>query len=201
MTTRVLLIDDHALFRAGMALLFQRMDPAVQVVEANSLEDALNQNVANAIPLNLILLDLTLQGMNGLDGLRPLQKKFPNVPVVVVTGSADPDAMNEARAKGAKGYLIKTTAAQAMMQALQKVLQGESDFPDDLAPAMVGVNLTPRQREVLDLLCQGKVNKEIASILGMSEHTAQTHLKIIFRTMEVHTRTEAVLAARRLGIC
>jgi DNA-binding NarL/FixJ family response regulator len=196
----VLLIDDHALFRAGMSLLFQRMDPEVQVVEADSLEAALAQDVLHTSPFDLILLDLALQGMNGLDGLRPLQKKFANVPVVMVTGSAEHDAMNEARAKGAKGYLIKTTAADAMMQALQKVLQGQSHFPDDLAPPSVNASITPRQRDVLDLLCQGKVNKEIASMLGMSDHTVRTHLKLVFRTMNVHTRTEAVLAARRLGI-
>ena len=196
----VLLIDDHALFRAGMSLLFQRMDPDVQVVEANSLEAALAQDVANTNPFDMILLDLTLQGMNGLDGLRPLRKKFADVPVVVVTGSARHDAMNEARAKGAKGYLVKTTAADAMMQALQEVLEGHSHFPEDLAPALVNGNMTPRQREVLDLLCKGKVNKEIASILGMSDHTVRTHLKTVFRTMGVHTRTEAVLAARRFGI-
>jgi DNA-binding NarL/FixJ family response regulator len=196
----VLLIDDHALFRAGMSLLFQRMDPDVQIVEANSLEAALTQDVAIAHPFDLILLDLTLQGMNGLDGLRPLRKKFAGVPVVVVTGSAERDAMNEARAKGAKGYLVKTTPADTMLQALQEVLQGHSHFSEDLAQASVHGSMTPRQREVLDLLCKGKMNKEIASILGTSDHTVRTHLKMVFRAMDVHTRTEAVLAARRLGI-
>ncbi len=196
----VLLIDDHALFRAGMSMLFQRMDPAVEIAEADSLEVALAQHTADTRPFDLILLDLTLQGMNGLDGLLPLQKKYVNVPVVMVTGSAEHGAMNEARAKGARGYLIKTTAADAMMQALQKVLQGESHFPDDLACPLTTAHMTPRQREVLDLLCHGKVNKEIASSLGMSDHTVRTHLKMVFRTLEVHTRTEAVLAARKLGL-
>ena len=197
----VLLIDDHALFRAGMSLLFQRIDPQVQIAEADSLEAALAQQVADTHPFDLILLDLALQGMNGLDGLRPLQKKFANVPVVMVTGSAQHDAMNEARAKGARGYLIKTTAADAMMHALQKVLQGQSHFPDELAPAQASAHMTPRQREVLNLLCQGKVNKEIASMLGMSDDTVRTHLKMVFRSLDVHTRTEAVLAARKLGLC
>jgi two-component system nitrate/nitrite response regulator NarL len=196
----VLLIDDHALFRAGMSMLFRRMDPDVEIIEADSLEAALAQQVTDTKPFDLILLDLALQGMNGLDGLRPLQRKFANVPVVMVTGSAEHDAMNEARAKGAKGYLIKTTAADAMMLALQKVLGGESHFSDDLGFAQTTAHMTPRQREVLDLLCQGKVNKEIASLLGMSDHTVRTHLKTVFRTLDVHTRTEAVLAARRLGM-
>lgn len=197
----VLLIDDHALFRAGMSMLFQRMDPNVEIVEADSLEVALAQPVSDSKPFDLILLDLALQGMNGLDGLRPLQRKFVNVPVVMVTGSAEHDAMSEARAKGAKGYLVKTTAADIMMQALQKVLRGESHFADDLPCAPNPAHMTPRQREVLDLLCQGKVNKEIASLLGMSDHTVRTHLKIVFRTLDVHTRTEAVLTARKLGMC
>jgi DNA-binding NarL/FixJ family response regulator len=196
----ILLIDDHALFRAGMSLLFQRLDPEVQVAEASSLETALAQDVSPSNPFDQILLDLNLQGMNGLDGLRPLQKKYANVPVVVVTGSDVYDAMNEARAKGAKGYLIKTTATDAMLQALQAVLQGHSHFPEDLAPALPSAHVTPRQRDVLRLLCQGMVNKEIAANLGMSDHTVRTHLKMIFRTLEVHTRTEAVLAARKLGI-
>jgi DNA-binding NarL/FixJ family response regulator len=196
----VLLIDDHALFRAGMSMLFQRMDPEVQVVEANSLEAALAYNFDPSRPFDLILLDLTLQGMSGLDGLRPLQRRFPDVPVVVVTGSGEHNAMSEARAKGAKGYLVKTTTAAAMTQALQRVLQGHSHFPEELARPLTQAHMTPRQRDVLDLLCQGKANKEIAAILGMSDHTVSAHLKMIFLALEVHTRTEAVLAARKLGI-
>lgn len=195
----VLLIDDHALFRAGMAMLFQQMDPEVEVIEANSLEAALAHNLDNARPLDLILLDLHLQGMSGLDGLRPLQKRYPDVPVVVVTGSGEHNAMCEARAKGAKGYLIKTTTAAAMTQALQQVLQGHAHFPQDLAAPPIQVHMTPRQRDVLDLLCQGKANKEIAAILGMSDHTVRAHLKLVFLSLGVHTRTEAVLAARKLG--
>ena len=196
----VLLIDDHALFRTGMSMLFQRMDPEVLVIEANSLEAALGLDCTHSTPFDLILLDLNLQGMNGLDGLRPLQKKFSGVPVVVVTGSEQQNAMCEARAKGAKGYLVKTTTADAMMQALLAVQQGHSHFPVDLAPPLVNAHITPRQRDVLDLLCQGKVNKDIAVILGMSDHTVRAHLKMVFFVLGVHTRTEAVLAARRLGI-
>ena len=196
----VLLIDDHALFRSGMSLLFQRMDPEVQVAEANSLEAALAHDIATATPLDLILLDLDLQGINGLDGLRPLQKKFADVPVVVVTGSAGHGAMNEARAKGARGFLTKTATAAAMTQALQSVLQGRSHFPEDLYPPGLQAHMSPRQRDVLNLLCEGKANKEIAAALGMSDHTVRAHLKVVFVALEVHTRTEAVLAARRLGI-
>jgi DNA-binding NarL/FixJ family response regulator len=196
----VLLIDDHALFRAGMSMLFQQMDAGVKVVEANSLEVALAHDPGHTHPFDLILLDLTMQGMSGLDGLRPLQKKFPAVPVVVVTGSAEHDAMTEAQAKGAKGYLVKTTTATAMTQALHRVLQGHTHFPEDLPLPSVQAYMTPRQRDVLELLCQGKVNKEIAVSLGMSDHTVRAHLKMVFLALDVHTRTEAVLAARKLGI-
>lgn len=196
----VLLIDDHALFRAGMAMLFQQLDPEVRVVEASSLEAALAPDLGKTLPFDLILLDLALQGMSGLDGLRPLQRRFPDVPVLVVTGSGEHNAMCEARAKGARGYIIKTATAAAMTLALQQVLQGNMHFPEDLASLPVQAHMTPRQRDVLDLLCQGKVNKEIAAILGMSDHTVRAHLKMVFLSLGVHTRTEAVLAARRLGI-
>jgi DNA-binding NarL/FixJ family response regulator len=196
----VLLIDDHALFRAGMSMLFQQMDPEVAVVEANSLEAALGHDIGNSRPFDLILLDLALQGMSGLDGLRPLQKRYPGVPVVVVTGSGEHNAMCEARAKGARGYLIKTTTADAMTQALRQVLQGQTHFPQDLVAPPVQAHMTPRQRDVLDLLCQGKANKEIAAILEMSDHTVRAHLKMVFLSLGVHTRTEAVLAARKQGI-
>jgi DNA-binding NarL/FixJ family response regulator len=199
-TMKVLLIDDHALFRAGMSMLFQRMDPQAQVVEANSLEAALALAAGNATAFDLILLDLTLQGMSGLDGLRPLQRSFVGVPIVVVTGSCEHNAMNEARAKGAKAYLVKTTTADAMMQVLQDVLDGQCRFPDDLAAPSAQAHLTPRQRDVLGLVCEGKTNKEMAAILTMSDHTVRTHLKAVFLALEVHTRTEAVLAARKLGM-
>lgn len=196
----VLLIDDHALFRAGLSMLFQKMEPDVQVVEANSLETALTCTPFGAPPFDLIVLDLAMQGMGGLEGLRPLQSRFPGVPVVVVTGSGDHNAMCEARAKGAKGYLIKTTSAAAMTEALQRVMQGHSHFPQDLVAPRAPAYMTPRQRDVLELLCQGKANKEIAAILGMSDHTVRAHLKSVFLSLEVHTRTEAILAARKLGI-
>lgn len=196
----VLLIDDHALFRAGMAMLFRQMDPGVEVVEASSLEAALVHDWGNGPPLDLILLDLHLQGMSGLDGLRPLQKRYPGVPVVVVTGSGEHNAMCEARAKGAMGYVVKTTTAAAMTQGLQQVLQGRPHFPQDVSAPLPQAHMTPRQRDVLDLLCQGKANKEIAAILGMSDHTVRAHLKLVFLSLGVHTRTEAILAARKLGI-
>lgn len=197
---RILIVDDHALFRAGVALLLLRLDAAVESVEVSSVEEALSLAETRPPRFELVLLDLNLHGTQGLDALHAMQKAFPDAAFVVVSGRESSEAMREARAKGARGYIVKAVSADVMLAALQQVLAGASHFPllPDSAPHET--RLTPRQRDILKLLCQGLTNKEIALQLGMSDNTVRTHLMFAFRMLGVRSRTAAALAARRLGL-
>lgn len=196
---RILIVDDHALFRAGMVLLLSRLAAEVDVVEAGSAEEALGLGRADAADFALVLLDLNLNGALGLDRLRDLRQVFPGAAIVILSGVVSREAMLEARAKGAMGYIAKSVSADGMLEALRQVLRGQRHFPlmDPARPPET--RLTLRQRQVLELLCKGRPNKEIAQALGMSENTVRTHLMFTFRALGVRTRTEAALAARRLG--
>ena len=197
---RILIVDDHALFRAGIALLLLRLDTAVDLVEVSSVEEALVLAETRPPRFDLVLQDLNLHGTQGLDALRAMQQAFPGAALVVLSGRESPDAMREARAKGARAYIVKAVSADAMLAALQQVLAGASHFPllTDAGPH--DTRLTPRQRDILKLLCQGLANKEIALQLGMSNNTVRTHLMLAFRVLGVRSRTAAALAARQLGL-
>ena len=199
---RILIVDDHALFRAGLALLLARLGQDVDVVEAGRVDEALALAQAAPPDFALVLLDLNLPGMTGLEGLRSVRQAFPDSAVVVLSGLESVEAMREARVKGAQGYLVKTGAPDAMLDALREVLGGGTHFPaiEPAEHAPSDTRLTPRQREILQLLCEGRTNKEIASELGMSDNTVRTHLMHVFRALGVRTRTEAALAARRVGL-
>ncbi|MCF8159065.1 MAG: response regulator transcription factor [Polaromonas sp.] len=196
---RILIVDDHALFRAGIALLLLRLDAAVALVEVSSVEEALVLAETRPPGFELVLQDLNLHGTQGLDALRTMQQAFPGAALVVVSGRESSEAMREARAKGARGYIVKSMSADAMLAALQKVLAGASHFPLLADADPHETRLTPRQRDILKLLCQGLANKEIALQLGMSNNTVRTHLMFAFRVLGVRSRTAAALAARRLG--
>lgn len=196
---RILLIDDHTLFREGIKLLLSRMEGNMEVKEADSVEDAL------ALPpalrdFDVVLLDINLPGRHGLDSLLLLREEFPSAAVVILSGFESREAMLEAKAKGARGYLVKTVSADAMLAALRQVMAGEACFPVPSGEADAVSRISPRQQEILPLLAQGLSNKEIGRALGMSDNTVRTHLSVIFRALNVHNRTEAARVARRMGI-
>lgn len=200
---QVLIVDDHALFRAGIRLILERLGAdgeRVEVLEADSAEQGLAYRPRGATAVDLVLLDLNLQGQTGLDSLRTYRQSFPTSAVVILSGLESADAMREARAKGAQGYIVKSVTAEAMLAALRTVLDGGAYFPVIDLAAPDAARLTERQNEVLLMLCEGQSNKEIGRALGMSDHTVRTHLMKIFKVLGVHTRTEAARAARRLGL-
>lgn len=197
---RILIVDDHALVRAGIVLLLSRLDAGCETVEVGSVEEALALGSAIPPDFDLVLLDLNLDGMKGLDGLRAIRQTFPAAAVVILSGLESQEAMREARAKGARGYIVKSVSADSMLEALRQVLDGETCFPSIEPAGDTEARLTPRQREILRLLCEGRANKEIALQLGMSDNTVRSHLTFIFRELGAHTRTEVAFAARRLGL-
>jgi len=205
---KILLADDHDLFRAGLGMVLGELEADTQLLQAASLTDAID--CAQAEPdLDLALLDLNMPAMNGNAGLQQFRARFPQVPVVIVSGSDDLADVQGALNTGASGFIHKSTSPSVMLSALRLVLAGGIYVPphamrQDQAtkPATSnkawGSRLTARQLEVLRLLALGKPNKVIARELDLSEGTVKIHLSAIFRVLDVSNRTEAVLAAQQL---
>ncbi len=214
---KVLLIDDHALVRQGLAMLLSDFNSDIEVTEARGADQAIELCEAGGT-FDLVLLDLMMEGMNGLEVLDVFGDRLPGVPVVIISASESRVDIRAAFQRGAKGYIVKSSTADAFKLALRLVLLGEIyvpplamesgqglsvDAPDrSVSQAAGGAprnRLTPRQREVLVLLAQGQSNKEIARSLGMLEGTAKVHVRAIFRNLEVNNRTTAVYVGIRLG--
>lgn len=203
---RILLIDDHRLFREAIGHVLRSLDAEVVLLEAGTAEEAIGM-VRHYQDLDLVLLDLNMPGMGGLSGLPQLVAAAPAVPVVVVSGSAHGEDVRRAIAAGAAGYIPKTFSSHELSAALRLVLAGEIFVPPALLPAMDAapaasapagaVSLTPRQAEVLQLMGNGLSNKSIAQRLDLSEGTVKLHVNAILRALNARNRTEAVVEATR----
>jgi DNA-binding NarL/FixJ family response regulator len=198
----ILLIDDHTLFRAGLRMVIGFSLNDVPVLEAGSLEEALH-TAADA--LLVILLDIQLPGLNGIEAIPILKRRWPMAPVVVLSSSEESQTVAAAMLRGASGYVSKADSAADIVQVIERVLRGQApgltrhmpSAPESVAEAP---HLTPRQCEVLDLLCQGLPNKVIGRRLGLSENTVRGHVQAILLFLDVSSRTEAVIKARQCGL-
>jgi DNA-binding NarL/FixJ family response regulator len=199
MSLHVLIIDDHAVFRSGLGALLRMAVPGVEVLEAAALTEVLHAEMP--MP-QVALLDIQLHGLNGLDGLPLLARKWPQVPVVVLSSDTAPETAVRAKAQGAAAFVTKEKTAEDILAVIQEVL-GNSAIraPRAASTAATGEpQLTPRQYEVLDLLCQGLPNKAIGRKLGLSENTVRGHVQAILGALQVANRSEAAFAARRRGL-
>lgn len=197
--TRVLLIDDHAMFRTGLHLLLRSVLNDLEVLKAGSIEEALQQ----VAPPQLILLDVRLQGLNGLDGMALLQRRWAKTPIVVLTADPSPDAMRLAMEQGASAFVSKEQTADDILSVVKQVLAlppAGGASPPAPTVSQTPSGLTPRQCEVLDQLCQGLTNKAIGRKLGLAENTVRVHVQAILAHLGVSNRSEAVFAARRKGL-
>lgn len=211
---KILLIDDHPLLRGGMRFLLRSFDADMQMDEASNGGEALA--LVSAQAYDLLLLDLKMPGLNGMDALAALRAAAPGTPLVVLSAEDDPGAVRAAIEGGAMGFIPKSSTPEVLIQALRLVLaQGvylppavlEAAYPAS-APAQratpAGGNavsaLTPRQLDVLRCVIKGKPNKVIARELDVSEGTVKAHLSAVFHALDVHNRTEAVYAAAKLGL-
>lgn len=197
MPNTLLLIDDHALFRSGVALLLSGGVPNAVIHEAGSLDEALR--LTHCTP-SLILLDVQLQGVSGLEGITLLKQKWPNCTIVMVSAFDMIDMVEEARVRGALSFISKAEKPERMLEQVRQVLGGHTVPPKSEPAAGSRVHLTARQVEVLDLLSQGLSNKSIGRRLDLSENTVRGHVQAILSALSVSGRVEAAFAARRLGI-
>lgn len=200
---RILLADDHALFRAGVKQLFAHLDRQIETVEVATGTEAIRLAQAQT-NFDLVLIDLAMPDVNGFAGLAAFRAHAPSVPVVVLSGSEDPADVQAAIDGGAAGFIPKSSNSEVILSALRLVLAGGVYAPPEL---LVGAGqasskqiaaLTPRQREVLVLLGQGKSNKEIGSILNLTEGTVKQHVSAILKTLGVTSRIQAAIAGRHL---
>jgi len=194
-TPHVLLIDDHAMFRSGLKLVILSAMAEAVIHEAGSLQEAID---AAPDRLDVVLLDIHLRGLSGLEGLVLLKRKWPEVPVLMVSSQTEPETVRLALARGAAGFVSKAETADQIVQAICKVLQGT---PAEGVPPAIHLTsargLTPRQCEVLDLLNQGLSNKLMARRLALSDNTVRRHVQDILEFFNVGSRAEAVAAARQ----
>ncbi|MBL0718608.1 response regulator transcription factor [Piscinibacter sp. Jin2] len=196
---RILIADDHALFRDALARLVRSLVAEARVEEAGSLDEI--RACLSADPdCELLLLDLRMPGCFDSDPVEALHRAHPAVPIVVISGSEQAGEAARARARGAVGFLRKSLAPAAMQQALQKLLAGEEiEAAPEPAGSLALPHLTPRQQEVLAAVAQGASNKQIAQQLGLSEGTVKLHVAAILLALDAGNRTEAAARARALG--
>lgn len=195
----ILLIDDHPMFRAGLRLMLEAELTDVKVAEAASLAETLNQAIVPA----LILLDIQLPGLNGLDAMTSLCQRWPQAAVVVLSAFHASSNVELAQQNGARAFLSKTEPTSHIISVIKKIRCGR---PGNEAPLSASPDnatrpqLTPRQCEVLDLLALGHPNKVIARKLGLSENTVRWHVQSLLEILQASSRSEAVFMARSRGL-
>jgi two-component system NarL family response regulator len=199
---RVLLVDDHALLRTGVANIINQ-EPGLHVV-AEAANGAEGVDAFRTHRPDVTLLDLRMPVMEGVEAVRQIRTIEPNAKVIVLTTyDADEDIARALHA-GAKAYVLKDISADALVSCIHQVLEGKTYLAPaaaaKLAERVTRVQLTPRELSTLQLMADGKANKEIATALGISERTVKTHLGHLFEKLNVTSRTEAVKIATRRGL-
>lgn len=201
---RLLLIDDHALFRCGLHMVLAAGIPDLEVAEAASLEEAMHCTMASPA---LVLLDVHLHGLNGIEGIALVKRKWPDAAVIMLSSQAEPQTIALALERGAATFVSKAATADTILSVIDQVRRGHLPLPPSgaapSAPAMGDADtqrLTPRQCEVLDLMCQGLSNKLIGRRLNLSENTVRGHVQAVLAALQVSSRSEASFAARQRGL-
>ena len=209
--SRVLLVDDHALFREGLANIIGSQPDMEVVGEASDGLEAVVK--AKELKPDLILMDVQMPGMDGLDATLQIKQAVPQTVIVVLTVRDDNEKLFEALKNGAQGYLLKDIHSRDMLEMLRGALQGEAALSSILAGKVLGefrrmsklvpmdaeddsTSLTRRERDVLELVAQGATDKEIAEALTISLHTVKSHMRNILAKLHVNTRYQAARLAR-----
>ncbi len=216
MKIKVLLVDDHALFRDGMRYVLQQLADEVEIIDTGNFTEALK--LVNENPnIDLALLDLNMPDSEGVPSLQLFHQRFPEIPLVVVSGSDQRDDIENVMNLGAMGFISKMSPSKVMLSALRMVMDGGVYLPPQLLQQAVakiesGMNLsdkrsqraskyglTPRQLQVLQYIGAGLSNKDIARKLDLAEGTVKIHVAAIYQALHVSTRLDAVATARRFG--
>jgi DNA-binding NarL/FixJ family response regulator len=211
-TLRVLIADDHPLFRHGIHE-FLNLAPDIEVIgEATSGEEALAQ--AEALHPDVILMDVNMPGVNGIEATRQILRDYPHIRILVVTMFEDDGTVFAAMRAGARGYILKDAEKENILRAIQAVGNGEAIFSPTIAtrlidffttqasilPKEIFPSLTEREREILQLIARGKSNAEIAHELSLSPKTVYNYVSNILSKLQVADRAQAIIRAREAGL-
>ncbi|HEX5699548.1 MAG TPA: response regulator transcription factor [Rubrobacter sp.] len=211
-SVRVLIADDHPLFREGMRGRLDRVVDVAVVGEAASGDEAVE--LAHKLDPHVILMDIKMPGLNGIEATREIQQASPQIGVLVLTMFEDDDSVFAAMRAGAKGYLLKDSGGEGVVHAIRAVASGEAVFGPGVAERIIGYfsapraaapqrafpELTQREEEVLSLVAQGKSNQHIARQLFVSLKTVRNHVSNILLKLQVADRAQAVIRARDAGM-
>lgn len=204
---KILVVDDHALVREGLRQVLKNLDENVDVLEAGNCAAAFHLAQQHA-DIDLILLDYHLPDISGLEALDTFGRKHPELPVLMLSGSANLQITRQVLRSGAAGFINKSSVSEELLNAVRRVLEGDIYYPKELqnkaasAPVMDNAPkpaLTRRQELVLRGLLDGLPNRDIGAQLHVSEETIKTHVAAILRHFDVQNRTQAVVAAARCG--
>ena len=207
-TYRLVIADDHPLFRGAMREAVSGLLEQVDVAEAGSF-DEVAELLERGGDVDLVLLDLAMPGVRGFSGLMYIRAQYPSVPVIVVSANDDPAAIRRCMEFGASGFIPKTLSVDAMRVAISRILNGGVWTPADVdlsagsdaeSAALMArmATLTPQQVRVLMMLSEGLLNKQIAYQLSVSEATVKAHVSAILQKLGVESRTQAVIAAAKI---
>lgn len=207
MPTGILIVDDHPLFIEALEQVIQGTFPDATVAKATSIDTA-RAVLDKESRFDLVLLDLSMPGTRGLEGVIELRTRYPKLPIVVVSALEDPRIIYEVMQCGAAGFISKSTRGGDLGRALQQVMEGTVVLPKGYQPPEVTstssdlaariATLTPQQVRVLQMLRQGLLNKQIAYDLGVGETTIKAHVSEILRKLKVASRTQAVIEASKI---
>ncbi len=209
MPANFLVVDDHPLFLEALRLSIAAAFPDAIIVEASSIANAKEAIAANP-PFDLVLLDLSMPGTVGFEGLLELRTQFPKLPVVICSALEDPRIVHEALTYGAAGFIAKTVRKSELAQAIKDVMSGSVYLPESYGAGTPGqmrsasdlpqrlTSLTPQQLRVLMMLRQGMLNKQIAYELDVGETTVKAHVSEILRKLNVASRTQAVIEVSKI---
>ena len=203
---RLVIADDHPLFRGAMREAISGLLEKVDIAEAGTFDDVVELLSSD---VDLVLLDLAMPGVRGFSGLMYMRAQYPSVPVIVVSANDDPTAIRRCMEFGASGFIPKTLGVDTIRAAISRVLGGGVWAPPDVdlsagsdseAAELIGrmATLTPQQVRVLMMLSEGLLNKQIAYQLGVSEATVKAHVSAILQKLGVESRTQAVIAAAKI---
>ncbi len=210
---RVLVVDDHPMFRNGLHLLLDSLPQMKWVGEAGDGQSAVM--LALELQPDVVLMDIQLPGMNGIEATRQILRDSPHIGILMVTMYEDDDMVFSAMQAGARGYLLKGSDQDEIIRAIQAVSEGEAIFSASIArrlvsyfgkpqpsavPTLLFPELTEREREILDLIASGYNNTEIAERLVLSGKTVRNHVSNVLSKLQVSDRAHAIIRAREAGL-
>ena len=206
---KILIADDHALFRDGLALRLEQMAPEAAISQASGYSQIF-KIIKSDNNFDILILDVEMQDMPWLESLKQIRETAPKTKIIVVSASEDPRTIRTILSTGVKGYIPKRSEIKVFNNAFKLVADGGTYVPPNLIDGnntnnISGKNtgikiLTARQSQVLDLIAQGKSNKQIAYDMGVSESTVKLHINALLRSLRVNNRTQAVVTAQKIGL-